>query len=416
MSDGMKTRLFVWHRRVVQQGPRTPGEWLAIGLLLVPSLLFGLLAWLRGKGYDSGLFPVFRARVPVISVGNLAVGGTGKTPVVDWLVNWSRRQGYTPAVVSRGYGGSYHGEVGVVCAGAGMLMTPEAAGDEPCLLARRNPSAIVLVARRRALGVQQAVARHAANLVILDDGFQHRAVARDLDLVLVDGSRPFGNGLPLPAGLLREFPGALRRADLVLRTRVDSCAVSPGLPQAAWSSRHQLADEAVSLSGETLPLAALHGKKLLALAGIARPESFFAALEARGLSLEKRLALADHSLYNGSALQSILGQLEGIDGIVTTEKDGIKLSPELLPVPCYQVPLQIVIENESAFVTALTQRLRRDAMNISAELLAILACPKCKQPVTLSDDGNHIDCPGCRLKYPVRDGIPVMLIDEAESY
>lgn len=412
----MRGRLHALHRKLVRQGPQRPWEWLLMAALLIPSMLFGAAAWLRGKGYDLGLLPVYRAAVPVISVGNLAAGGTGKTPAVDWLVKWATRQGHRPAVVSRGYGGSFRGRVGVVAAGNGLLMSPRSAGDEPCLLVRRNPTAIVLVARKRALGVHQALAEHGADLVILDDGFQHRAVARDLDLVLVDGTSPYGNGLPLPAGLLREFPSALRRADLILKTRVSGELPGPDLPRPAWQSRHCLAPLAIPLAGEPQELSSLSGLRLLALAGIAEPEGFFSGLEGSGLRLEKRLALADHTQYNDAVLQRIQTAAQGLDAIVTTEKDGVKLSAEMFGVPCYQVPLQLAIEDEESLDTQLHTYLWSPIMTISDDLMSILACPKCKQPVTLAEDGSNIDCPACRLHYPVRDGIPVMLIDEAESY
>ena len=212
-------KLLKIQRKMASHGAQTSWEWLLFCLLLPLSLMYGLISWLRAVVYRQGWLPRYRARVPVISVGNLAVGGTGKTPVVDWLLKEAARQGKRVAVVSRGYGGSYKAKVGVVADGTGVCLSAAAAGDEPVLLARRNPGAIILVARKRAAGVAYATTRFAVDLVVLDDAFQHHAVERDLDLVLLDALRPFGNRWPLPAGLLREFPRALARADLLLLTR-----------------------------------------------------------------------------------------------------------------------------------------------------------------------------------------------------
>lgn len=346
-----------YHRRLVLHGARKPLDRLLLFLLLPPALLYGLLGWLRGKAYDVGLLTAYRAAVPVISVGNIAVGGTGKTPVVDWLVKRLLERGRRPAIVSRGYGGSFAGAVGVVSAGQGVLLTPDAAGDEPCLLARRNPSAIVLIARQRSAGVHAAVERYGADSVVLDDGFQHRAVQRDVDLVLVDGSCPLGNGLPLPAGMLREFPGALNRADLLLLTRVEEKTAALPVGRPTWKSRHQLAEYAVSLHGERLPLMMLSGQRLLAFAGIADPASFFSGLAAAGLTVAQSLAFSDHERYDDFAQQRINAAAAGMDALLTTEKDAVKLFPGMFSLPCFSVPMEILIENAAEFETELFRRL-----------------------------------------------------------
>lgn len=269
------SRLLAFHRRIALQGPKLPLEWLLFLLLFPWAVLYGVVGWLRNKGYDWSLFASYRATVPVVSVGNIAAGGTGKTPVVDWLVKEFIRQGKHPAVVSRGYGGSFSGEVGIVSQGKGLLLNVEQAGDEPYLLARRNPAALVLIARKRSAGVQFAVDRLNADVVILDDGFQHRAVQRDLDLVLLDAANPYGNRWPLPAGLLREFPSALQRADLLLLTRSSEESGFRFANKMVYKSQHQLADGAISLDGEEVTFQQLKKKKICAFAGIAEPAGFF---------------------------------------------------------------------------------------------------------------------------------------------
>jgi len=349
-----------YHRRIVLRGARRPHDRLILFLLLPLSLAYGAISWIRGKGYDLGLLPGYRAPVKVISVGNISVGGTGKTPVVDWLVKCLLEQGQRPAIVSRGYGGSFAGEVGIVSAGRGLQLSPAEAGDEPCLLARRNPSVPVLIAKKRAAGVRRAVEEFAASPVILDDGFQHRAVRRDVDLVLVDGKHPLGNGLPLPAGLLREFPAALSRADLLLVTRATGTSASLPVDRPTWKSCHRLADYAVDFQGGQVSLAELAGKRLLAFAGIADPDNFFAGLEDVGVAIEKKFVLGDHERYDVSTLQKINTAANGLDALLTTEKDGVKLAANMFSIPCLQVPMDISIENEVEFKAELFRQLWRN--------------------------------------------------------
>jgi tetraacyldisaccharide 4'-kinase len=329
-----------FHRRLALQGPSNFWQWLFFALLLPLGLIYGILGLIRVFFYRQGLLPVYRASVPVVSVGNLAAGGTGKTPVVDSLVKFCLGRGIRVAVVSRGYGGTGTTGVGVVCCGEGPLLDPAVSGDEPYLLARRNPRALVLIAPKRALGVARAVAHYGAELVILDDGFQHLAVARDLDIVLLDARTPLGNGWPLPAGLLREFPAALGRGDLFVFTRTPQDLPSLKLPGPRLHARHRLSAEAVALGGgERRTLAALQGQRGVAFAGIADPEAFFDGLREEGLELLHALSFADHAGYGAEELRTIGEAALGADYLITTEKDGVKLAGQSFAVPCYEVPL-----------------------------------------------------------------------------
>jgi tetraacyldisaccharide 4'-kinase len=332
--------LVAFHRRLALQGPSNFWQWLLFALLLPLGLIYGILGLIRVFFYRQGVLPVYRASVPVVSVGNLAAGGTGKTPFVDSLLKVCRERGIRVAVVSRGYGGTGVTGVAVVCSGEGPLLDPAVCGDEPYLLARRNPRALILVARKRALGVALAVERFGAELIILDDGFQHLGVARDLDIVLLDARAPVGNGWPLPAGLLREFPSALGRGDLFILTRTAEVLPSPDLPGPRLHARHRLGAEAVALGGgERRPLTALQGQRGVAFAGIADPEAFFAGLRGEGLELLHTLSFADHAGYGSEELRTIGEAGLGADYLITTEKDGVKLAGQSFFVPCYEVPL-----------------------------------------------------------------------------
>lgn len=408
-----------WFRHFAEVGPENLPERLLWLLLWPLGYFYGVVGRLRVWAYGCGLFKVYRAGLPVVSVGNLAVGGTGKTPTVDVVVRLLLRQGVKVAVVSRGYGSTVRRGVAVVSDGSGAApaLAPRDCGDEPFLLARRNPAAVVLVAPRRREGVALAVARFGAEVIVLDDGFQHLAVARDLDIVLLDAAHPFGNSALLPAGLLREFPTALQRGQLFILTRsVPADTISYPLPGPLLHSRHVLSQDFSDLDGRLVAAADLVGRRGVAFAGIAAPEYFFAGLRDLGFDLTATLSFPDHAAYDGAALAEIARAAAGADFLVTTEKDGVKLRATELPLPCYQAPLELLLEPADALEARLLPLLRKDQKPmIKQELLTLLACPKCKGVVRYVESPESLVCPACALRYPVRDDIPVMLIDEAQK-
>ncbi len=352
-----------WHKRLAETGPDGLGERFLAALLIPCGWLYGLLMGGRAAWYRSGLQPAYRAPVPVIAVGNLAAGGTGKTPVVDFIIKQLLARGRRPAIVSRGYGGSGVPGGGLVSAGDGRgpLVAAAACGDEPYLLARRNPQAMVLVAPRRADGMARAVAEHGADVIVLDDAFQHLAVARDLDIVLLDARRPLSNGRVLPAGRLREVPAALARADLLVLTR-SSGEERPLLPvtKPLLHCRHALDPTARSLAGDERRLDQLGGRPVFAFAGIADPEAFFAALRGAGLTLAGTLPLADHVVYDRATLARLRAAAAGAEILVTTEKDGVKLRADDLQLPCYEVPVTVVFAEAAPFAAQLERLLEKE--------------------------------------------------------
>ncbi len=406
------------HQRLVEVGPHGLSQQVLFLLLRWLSVIYGLIVRLRSLAFNVGLRTVYHTRIPVVAIGNLAVGGTGKTPMVDLLLRYAQQKDLRAAVVSRGYGGSFQGEVGIVSLGEGPLLSADEAGDEPCLLARRNPQAVVLVAAKRRLAIEYIERHNCADLIILDDAFQHRQVARDLNLLLVDTRKPFGNGLLLPAGILREPPSAVSRADLICLTGEPAAENSYTWDKPAVRVRNFLANELISLQGEKCSFTDIAGKKVVAFAGIARPERFFLALEKKGVVLQERLALGDHVVYDQQTIQKIIAEAANADLLLTTEKDAVKLSARSLPCPCFSAGLEICIEEESTFFSHLDRVIGRNHhMPLAKELLEILACPKCKGEVSLQqvDSAEELVCSTCHLAYPIRDGIPVMLIDEAET-
>ena len=340
-----------WRSDYVQmtiEGPQTTRSSLLYWGLCPLSFFYGLLMRLRCGLYRAGLRSSYRASVPVISVGNLVVGGTGKTPMVDFLARYIAERGIRCAVVSRGYGGNYRQKVARVVDSHGEVkMTAAECGDEPYLLAKRNPRVPVYVARKRKLGVQ-AAERDGVQLILLDDGFQHLAVQRDLDIVLLDAKRPFGNGCVLPAGILREPRSALQRAGLLVMTRSGPARRSPlqDSGPVLWSS-HRPARILTTLGGEVVPEADYAGKSCLAFAGIARPEEFFQALRNFGLSSVAEVPLADHQKYTQDILNRLLRSCNNHDLLITTEKDAVKLSDVNFPIPCYQLGVEMVFDDIS---------------------------------------------------------------------
>jgi tetraacyldisaccharide 4'-kinase len=240
-----------------------------------------------------------------------------------------------------------------------LLLDAQTAGDEPCLLARRNPTLQVYVARRRARGVRAAEAA-GAEVIVLDDGFQHLAVQRDLDIVLLDSRSPFGNGQLLPAGPLRESPAALRRAGLLVMTHADT-AQRAALPFAGpmVHCRHRLAEALLTLDGEEQPWTRLAQRPVVAFAGIARPDDFFAALRARGITLTDILAFNDHQAYAPEQLKRLIQLCDNEKLLVTTEKDAVKLRAANFPCPCLVAPLELEFDEAGELDKALEDVIRQ---------------------------------------------------------
>jgi tetraacyldisaccharide 4'-kinase len=345
------------HRRLVTSDKLNWWERSLFFLLIPLSVIYGGISWLRRFLYETGVLPSYRSSLPVISVGNIAAGGTGKTPTVDWLVKEFQQLGKYPAVVSRGYAGDFSGTVGVVSDGKNLLMSAEICGDEPYLLAKKNRSCPVVISKRRADGLRFLEQRGGIDVVILDDAFQHGAVKRDVDLVLLDARRPLGNGWPLPAGNLREFSGALKRADFLLLTRAENLSEQRFKDYPVYQSTHQLSDIAVDLNGRKTSVDTLKSLKLFAFSGIANPVGFFTSLENLDLFLAGKLPLGDHVEYDLPLLEKIKILAEDVDALITTEKDGVKLAADMFELPCYQVPVDVRITKSAELFENIVQKL-----------------------------------------------------------
>ena len=312
--------------------------------------------------------------VPVVSVGNLTVGGTGKTPMTRLLCRRFLEIGKRPAILSRGHGGKGAGIRLVSDAHGNIARSAADAGDEPLLLAQSLPGVPVLVGKDRRLSGREAMRRFPLDVLVLDDGFQYWQLARALDVVLVDARRPFDNGHCLPRGLLREPPAHLRRAGVVVATRADALdlagrealreritALAPGV--VLFFARHA-ATGFVPLFGpdrSPLPLDALAGRPVAAWSAIARPDSFVRSLESSGAILAAHVARADHATPTAEDVTEMqsLTQETHAEALVMTEKDAVKWPPhdDTLGPAAYALRVEMQVEDEAEFFGIVTHRL-----------------------------------------------------------
>lgn len=323
------------------------------GLLRVASWVYGLgIAWRRGL-YSIGLLRRIRSPVPVISIGNITAGGTGKTPFTMHLGRMLKDRGLRAAVVTRGYGGTREGRTVVVSDGETVRAGYPEVGDEALLLARKLPGVVVLSSADRAKGCQVAIREFGAQVILLDDGFQHLRVARDLDIVLLDSKNPFGYGYLLPRGLLREPVRSIRRADLLVMTGVGD----PGEPMDALSRLrdttrapmlHAVYTPTVFTdvkSGATVAEEDLRGQAFVAFSGIANPPAFDRTLESLRMVPKRHLIYPDHHPYSAADIATIAECMKEVGATValTTEKDAVRIEKLPAPFPILAVGVSLTL-------------------------------------------------------------------------
>ncbi|MDD2850474.1 MAG: tetraacyldisaccharide 4'-kinase [Desulfuromonadaceae bacterium] len=323
-------RSYQTYWRELASGVRTGTADSLVLLLLAPlARLYSIVLQLRALMFTFGILKKRRLSRPVVSVGNLTVGGTGKTPVTAFIARYLLAQGLKVAVLSRGYGGALEGQTLIVSDGSTIMMSARECGDEPYLLATTVPGLIVVIGTDRYAAGLMALQQLEPDVFILDDGFQHQRLHRDLNILLLDFSHPFGSGLTIPAGLLREPSAAVRRADLVIFTRSPEGATISGTAQGtpACVSSHTIIDFLPLDEGAPVPLSRCLGHNMLAFAGIADPDSFFEGLRAKGLNLVHTINFPDHVTYTQEQYEQISRAMreKGAEFLVTTEKDGVKL-------------------------------------------------------------------------------------------
>ena len=327
--------MYNWIHRVWYENGRC-------GWLLLPlAAVYWLVSTLRSRLYAHGVLPTHAAEVPVIVVGNITAGGTGKTPTVIWLVQALRARGFNPGIVSRGYGGSKSGTSMRVDKDSDASVV----GDEPVLLARRGQCPVAVDADR--LRAASMLVEDGVDVIVADDGLQHRRLQRDFEICVVDGQRGFGNARLLPAGPLREAITRLTSVDAVLVN-------GGGMDIDAAIDFELTASDAVRLNGSLeRPLANFSNTTVHAVAAIGNPGRFFESLRVQGMQVIEH-ALPDHTVLSRTALE-----FGDTFDVLMTEKDAVKL-PASMPDRFWSVPVELSMESgdSAALMDRIESRLR----------------------------------------------------------
>lgn len=318
------------------------------------SLLYGVATRTRRTLYKTGILRIHKIDAPVISVGNLTTGGTGKTPLVEWTARQIANEGKRVCILTRGYGRKEPGRRVLVSDGTSIMADATTAGDEPLLLAYNLLGlAAVICDSDRVAAARWAQEHLQSEIFILDDGFQYLRLARDLNIVVIDATNPWGGGRLLPRGRLREAPVELARADCIVVTRAD-----PAIPTHDIESRvRQLAGERPiirswakikqirSLKEDAGQPAVLD--KIGAFCGIGNPHSFFNDLERAGYSLGYSRAFPDHHWYRQSDIDQMLDEArrQNASTLLTTGKDAVKVRSLRFDLPCFVVEIELEFDD-----------------------------------------------------------------------
>lgn len=327
-------------------------------LLLPPlSALYGAVVGTRTSLYTRGTFKTRRLPRPVISVGNITAGGTGKTPMVEWLARVLAEEGIKPCILTRGYRRRNPGERVLVSDGQAVLTTPDEAGDEPFLLATNliGIAAVVCDQDRYAAGTGAIKHLH-SDCFILDDGFQHLQLARDLNILMIDATNPFGGGHLLPYGTLRESLAGLTRADCIVLTRTDQTddvvAVQTEVQRLAgdrpiFTSRMKTSEVSqLEVKGGELPA----GSRVASFCAIGNSKTFHRQARREGFTIVYQKSFPDHYHYSQSDANKLTQKAieSGATALLTTAKDAVKLSSLKLELPCFVLQIRIDIDNADA--------------------------------------------------------------------
>lgn len=344
-------------------------------LLFIFSLFYGGLVKLRSKAYDRGIIKSKKLPCKVISIGNITAGGTGKTPMTVYVAELVQKLGYVVVVISRGYKGELEKTGGIVSNGKTVLMGPEKAGDEPFMLAGRLKNIPVIVGKDRFKAGMKAVKKFNSDVIVLDDAFQHLKIKRDINLVLLDAKRPFGNSKLLPRGILRESLSSLSRSDAFILTRSD-CASElevektlvelkefiQGKP--TFNTSHvpyayivekgkHVPFESISRNSFLYDFDFLRDRRVFAFAGIARNDDFRRTIEGFKCILAGFLEFPDHHGYSETDFNMVLrlAKEANVEFLFTTEKDHARMAHRMTwPIDLVVVGINIFFESdEKAF-------------------------------------------------------------------
>lgn len=363
---GFMDRLQQYLYAMVHSEQHTSLDYLILWILKVLSWLYGGGVALKLFLYRIGLLSKFRLPCLVISLGNITVGGTGKTPTAQKLAAIIRDMGYRVAILNRGYRSGWQEEIGTVSDGRKIYMTVSEAGDEAYLLAKNVPGVSVVIGKNRSITSEYAFDKLKADVLILDDGYQHWPLYRDLDIVLIDAINMFGNNYLLPRGTLREPLSSLHRADAFLLTRVDQSAPDnrDSIEKVLKKyNNHALLMESVhdphcfmeiqewyrGPRAKSLPLTEIQNKKVLSFCALGNPSSFEQTIKGIGAAVVEGVRYPDHYNYTMIEMQTIMDMAieQEVDAVVTTEKDAVKIPSEFIysdrPLPLYVLGIEVKI-------------------------------------------------------------------------
>jgi tetraacyldisaccharide 4'-kinase len=335
----------------------------SISNVMLPPLgaLYGVVTQTRLAAYKRGLLAVTTLPAPVISIGNITTGGTGKTPMVEWVCRALTRKRRKVCILTRGYGRTNASSRVIVSDGSNVLSNAAAAGDEPFLLAQnlKGFAAVISDPNRIAAG-KWAIDNFGTEVFVLDDGFQHLALARDLNILTIDATNPWGGGKLLPAGRLREPRSGLSRADCVVVTRADQSdqlrSLTAEIQSLAGSKpvvTSRMTIKGISRMDSELPeeLGSLP-QPAAAFCAVGNPESFFELLRQQGIEPVMTRTFWDHHQYTQKDVDALIqgSRKAGAQSILTTAKDAVKLQLHKFELPCYVVNIEISIEDEDLII------------------------------------------------------------------
>ena len=338
-----------------------------VHFLSMVSKVYGGAVKLRRNFYKKAVFKSKRLPCSIISIGNITVGGTGKTPMTIYVAKVVKQLGYNVAVISRGYKGKAEKIGGIVSDGKALLMTPEIAGDEPYMIAKRLNDVPVIIGRNRFEAGRLAISKFDPDVIVLDDGFQHLKLQRDLDLVLLDYRKPFGNGHLLPRGVMREPASALLNADAIILTRSDAVngdEMSSSLKRLQFYERNKPVYRTFHhpfiyniINGEKEKYEknirealrqnsdCIKGLTVFAFSGLADNHDFLQTVKSLGCSLSGHMEFPDHHPYSEKDLKDIsaAAKMSMSECLITTEKDYVRIAHKI-DWPCDLLVIGIEID------------------------------------------------------------------------
>ena len=371
-ENTFEKRLEFYLYELVHGNVKTGWDAVSLSLLSALSVLYGLGLKLKLLCYDMGIFKERRLPCKVISLGNITLGGTGKTPTARTMATMIRSMGYKVVVLNRGYRAHWDKPVGIVSDGKKIYMTAYQAGDEAYLLATQLPGIPVIIGKDRAISGEYVAKNMDVDVMIMDDGYQHWQLARDLDVVLIDTLNMFGNSCLLPRGTLREPLSHLDRADMFLLTKVDQSMeysqkyvreiIKQNNPNALIFESIHLPQYFIEIGewdthgeGEKIPVSEFKGKAAIAFSAIGNPTSFEQTIIDLGVDLVEAIRYPDHHDYEMEEMQYVLERAvkKNVDAIIITEKDAVKIPKEFMTLerscPLYVLCIEVMLKNEKEY-------------------------------------------------------------------